>query len=221
MKKNLLFLVCFVLLCMGVYAQKQQMSTYYYQRATLFEELPISSKDIVFLGNSITDGCEWNELFNNTHIKNRGISGDITVGVLQRLDPILKGKPSKLFLMIGVNDISRGVSADTITDNIAQIIREIRLKSPVTKVYLQSILPFDGENGRFKNLSGRLPVAVTANKLLAELADKEKITYIDLYSHFVDDSTGKLHKKYSNDGLHLMGSGYLLWRDLIRKYVDE
>ena len=47
-----------------------------YQRwRSLFEVLPVYSSDIVFLGNSITDGCEWAELFNNRHVKNRGISG--------------------------------------------------------------------------------------------------------------------------------------------------
>ena len=48
-------------------------SEYNYQRRSLFEVLPVLSSDIVFLGNSITDGCEWAELFNNRHVKNRGI----------------------------------------------------------------------------------------------------------------------------------------------------
>ncbi|MGL5562350.1 MAG: sialate O-acetylesterase, partial [Tannerellaceae bacterium] len=39
--------------------EARKYSTYYYQRATLFEQLPITSKDIVFVGNSITDGGEW------------------------------------------------------------------------------------------------------------------------------------------------------------------
>ena len=51
-------------------------SEYNLQRRSLFEVLPVYSSDIVFLGNSITDGCEWAELFNNRHVKNRGISGD-------------------------------------------------------------------------------------------------------------------------------------------------
>ena len=48
-------------------------SEYNRQRRSLFEVLPVYSSDIVFLGNSITDGCEWAELFNNRHVKNRGI----------------------------------------------------------------------------------------------------------------------------------------------------
>ena len=46
-----------------------------------------------FCGN----GGEWAELLNNKRVKNRGISGDICQGVYDRLDPILKGKPAKIF----------------------------------------------------------------------------------------------------------------------------
>ena len=64
-------------------------SEYNLQRRSLFEVLPVYSSDIVFLGNSITDGCEWAELFNNRHVKNRGISGDRSGWLLDRLDPIV------------------------------------------------------------------------------------------------------------------------------------
>ena len=122
-----------------VFAQKY--SAFYYQRATLFEELPVTSKDIIFLGNSITNGGEWSELLGNKYVKNRGISGDVCMGVYERLNSILKGKPAKIFLLIGINDVSRGTSADTIVNQIARITRKIKEDSPKTKLYLQSILP--------------------------------------------------------------------------------
>lgn len=75
MKKILLMML--LLASMAGNAQERKYSTFYYQRATLFEELPVTSKDIIFLGNSITNGGEWSELLNNKHVKNRGISGDI------------------------------------------------------------------------------------------------------------------------------------------------
>ena len=113
-------------------AQERKYSTFYYQRATLFEELPVTSKDIIFLGNSITNGGEWSELLNNKHVKNRGISGDICMGVYDRLDAILKGKPAKIFLLIGINDVSRGTSADTIVNRIGMITQKIKQDSPKT-----------------------------------------------------------------------------------------
>ena len=107
-------------------AQEQKHSTFYYQRATLFEALPTSKSDIIFLGNSITNGGEWAELLGNPHAKNRGISGDTTNGVLDRLHVITAGKPSKVFLLIGTNDLSGGLSVDSIAKNIETIVKRIK-----------------------------------------------------------------------------------------------
>ena len=123
MKRIGLIFILLGMICVG-YAQKY--STFYYQRATLFEELPVTSKDIIFLGNSITNGGEWAELLNNKHVKNRGISGDVCMGVYDRLDAILKGKPAKIFLLIGINDVSRGTPADTIVNRIGKIVKKIK-----------------------------------------------------------------------------------------------
>ena len=96
---------------MAVYGQTQKkFSEYYYHKKAHFENLPNTQDEIIFLGNSITDGCEWSELFQDLRIKNRGISGDITEGVLQRLKEVTESKPSKVFIMIGVNDISKKFS---------------------------------------------------------------------------------------------------------------
>src|SRR5690348_1170260 len=93
-------------------------STYYLQRVSHFKTLPKTKGDIIFLGNSITDGAEWSELFNDNKIKNRGISGDITAGVLHRLNEVAERKPDKVFLLIGVNDLARNISTDSILKNL-------------------------------------------------------------------------------------------------------
>ena len=81
-------------------------SAYYHQRLMHFQSLPQTNGDIIFVGNSITDGGEWSELFNDLKIKNRGISGDVTAGVIHRLDEIARRKPAKVFLQIGTNDLA-------------------------------------------------------------------------------------------------------------------
>jgi hypothetical protein len=93
-------------------------TTYYHQRVSMFKKLPMTQGDIIFLGNSITEGGSWGELFGDEKVKNRGISGDFTVGVMQRMDEIVQRKPSKVFLMIGINDLSRNISPDSIVKNI-------------------------------------------------------------------------------------------------------
>lgn len=219
--KRIALLLIGILFALPQFAQQRKYSTFYEQRETLFEELPVTSKDIIFLGNSITNGCEWSELFQTPHVKNRGISGDICMGVYDRLDPIVKGKPAKIFLLIGINNVSRGASADTIVSEIGMIIRKIKRESPKTKLYLQSILPVNDCYGMFEGHTSRWQVVKQINDLLQPLAQKEGATYIDLYTHFVDGDTGKMNPQYTNDGVHLLGRGYLLWRDIVKPYVDE
>lgn len=181
----------------------------------------MTSKDIIFLGNSITNGGEWSELLNNKHVKNRGISGDICMGVYDRLDAILKGKPAKIFLLIGINDVSRGTSADTIVNRIGMITQKIKQDSPKTKLYLQSILPVTDHYKMFGGHTSRWQEVKKINEGLMYLADKENVTYIDLYSHFVDEKTGKMNIEYTNDGLHLLGKGYLKWVDIVKPYINK
>lgn len=217
--KKLLFIIVALTTIISVDAQENRYSTFYYQRATLFEELPITSKDIVFLGNSITNGAEWAELLNNKHVKNRGISGDICMGVYDRLGAILRGKPAKIFLLIGINDVSRGTSADTIVKRIGLIVEKIKQDSPRTKLYLQSVLPVTDYYKMFEGHTSRWQTIPIINQGLKGVAAKEGVTYIDLYSHFVDSKTGKMNPDYTNDGLHLMGRGYKKWVEMIRPYV--
>lgn len=210
-----------VLASVAGHAQERKYPTFYYQRATLFEELPVSSKDIVFLGNSITNGAEWAELFGNKRVKNRGISGDLCMGVYDRLDAVLKGKPAKIFLLIGINDLSRGVSVDTIVSQIGMIAAKIRKDSPKTRLYLQSLLPLTDHYGMFTGHTSRWQEVEKINSGLIRLAEKEKFTYVDLYTHFVDKKTGKMNIDYTNDGLHLMGKGYLKWVEIVKPYITQ
>ncbi|MEG0949084.1 MAG: GDSL-type esterase/lipase family protein [Bacteroidales bacterium] len=214
-------LASFLTISLCSFAQERTYSTYWHQRATLFEILPIHKKDIVFVGNSITDGGEWSELFNNPNVKNRGISGDVSMGVYDRLDAIVKGKPKKIFLLIGVNDLARGTSIDTIANNIALVIDKIKQQTPGTKIYLQSVLPVTDEKNMFSGHTSRGAEIAPLNLLLQQIAVNKSITYIDLYTKFIDPETGKLNVKYSNDGLHLLGAGYQYWATIVKPYISE
>src|SRR5687768_14696187 len=88
----------------------------------LFRSLRNTDKDVVFLGNSITAGVDWNELLQMNEARNRGISGDITFGVLERLNEVIEGKPAKVFILIGINDISRNIPDSLIVENHKKIV---------------------------------------------------------------------------------------------------
>lgn len=204
----------------GILSATAQYGTFYDQRASLFEVLPVDSTNIVFLGNSLTNGCEWHELFGDARIINRGISGDIATGVSNRLDPLIKGKPAKIFLMIGVNDVSHHITADSIATDIAAIVERITTESPSTRLYMQSCLPFNESFNRWKNLVGTQPVILELNSRLQALAAEHGATWINLYPLF-SDGHDNLRPEYTNDGLHLTGQGYLVWKEAIEKYVKE
>ncbi len=193
---------------------------YYYQKKTLFEKLPDTAHEIIFLGDSITDGGNWIEMFQNLRIKNRGISGDVTDGVLSRLSEVTSSKPDKIFLMIGINDLAAGKSEEYVVNNISRIVKKIMNASASTKIYLQSLLPLNRDLGMFPKHTAKTQAVLLINARLKKMAEKYGIVYIDLYSAFTNDGD-KLNPKYTNDGLHLTGDGYILWKSLIKKYVEK
>lgn len=196
-------------------------TTYYHQRASLFKSMPMTSQhDIIFLGNSINDGSEWSELFNDIRIKNRGISGDMTTGIIHRLKEVTDRKPAKVFLMIGINDLGRGVSPDSVVKNILLINDYIKQETPSTKVYIESILPVNPSFGKFAGQVSKVKEILQANVLLRTAAQTHGFAFIDLHSSFVN-AQGYLDSKYTNDGLHLVGAGYQLWRHLIYPKVFD
>lgn len=195
-------------------------NAFYDQRASLFEILPVDSSNIVFLGNSLTNGCEWHELFDNPKVINRGINGDIASGISDRLEAVVKGRPDKIFLMAGINDVSHHISADSIAHDVAAILDTIIARSPDTRIYLQSCLPFNESFHRWKNLEGTQGVIVDLNKRLERLANDRDIVWINLYPLF-SDGNDNLRPELTNDGLHLLGHGYIIWKDAISQYVNE
>lgn len=199
--------------------QKPDFGAYYYHKKSLFELLPNTNNEIILLGDSITDGNEWSELFGSPRLKNRGISGDVTEGVLYRLAEVTESKPAQIFIMIGVNDLAREIPVDTVLSNYDEIIDRIRKDSPKTKIYVQSILPVNDEFPQFSSHSNKTPQIKQANNCLAELAKEKSATFINLFDDF-SIKGDKLNPKYTEDGLHLNGKGYVVWKSIIESYMD-
>lgn len=188
----------------------------YKSRMSLFESLPTVENAVVFVGDSITQRNQWHEFFPGLTVLNRGIDSDRSLGVLKRLDHIISLKPSKIFLMIGINDINDGRDIDHILGNYESIILRIQSELPHTKLYIQSVLPVNNSvynhkinNDHVKNVNSRL----------ADLTAKHDVTFINIYPHVLKDN--EFDEKYTVDGCHLSGEGYLAWVNLIRDYVVE
>lgn len=193
---------------------------YWDQKTSLFDVLPVNSDDIVFLGNSITDGGEFAELFDMPNIKNRGIRSDVITGVEKRLTQVTAGHPAKIFLLIGINDVSHGLTVDQLATRYERLVRKIREQTPDTRLYIQSVMPINNDFNRYKNLKGREKVIPALNSRLQTIAAQNGAEYVDL-TKALESAPNKLNPKYTNDGLHLNGPGYRAWARAIRNLVKQ
>jgi len=212
-----LFLASATLAQTRTYDTLPNLPEHYAERYEVFKKEPIVMGQIIMVGNSITEGGHWKVLLNDSTIINRGISGDVTFGVLNRLKEITDRKPSKLFLLIGINDLSRNTPDEVIIKNIFVIVEKIQAASPSTTIYVQSIFP---TNESFKNLNEKFVEKsthiITVNKQLSKHAEERKYVFVDLYSYFIDDQ-GRMNGKFTSDGLHLTPAGYAQWTEILKK----
>jgi lysophospholipase L1-like esterase len=186
----------------------------YLKKIEAFKTEGITKKDFVFLGNSITAGTDWAKLLDLPNAKNRGISGDITFGVLERLDQVISGKPAKVFVLIGINDISRNIPDSLILRNYKNIISRIKEGSKKTKIYFYTLLPVNSAFNKFKNHYGKDEHILWLNSEIRKLAGK-RVTIIDLYAHFTD-AEKHLKAELTADGLHLKPEGYQIWAEVLK-----
>lgn len=178
--------------------------TDYPYRISVFKRDPLQYGDIVFLGNSITEhGNDWGSRFDNAKVKNRGISGDTTEGVLQRLNEITYYKSEKVFLLIGFNDlIINSITSEYISENIISIVKNIHENSPNTKIYVQTVLP---------STRTYLKEKINAiNSLLVAAENSNEYQLVDLHNEFTTNE-GLMNMSYSTDGVHLNEEGYGVW----------
>lgn len=187
---------------------------YYDQKLSLFESMDKRDNAVVWLGDSITDGGEWGELFAGIIALNRGISADNTFGVLNRLYEVTRHKPGKIFLLIGINDIAKETPVKTILDNYRKIVLKIKEDSPDTEIWLQTLLPTNASFTDFPKHQHKEADIMAVNQGIKTIASELKTRLLDLHTAFKDES-GNLRPSFTNDGLHLTGAGYQHWKKII------
>ena len=181
-----------------------------------FKSNPLNYGDIVFLGNSITwGGKDWSKRLKHPNIRNRGIGGDVTDGVLARIDEITYFKPKAVFLLIGINDLwnnnnPNDPSAEYIANNIIQIAQVINAETPKTKIYVQTVLPIEKEQYKTSILK--------VNEIIKANEKENPYQIVDLYSIFVNEN-GLIRKELSTDGIHLNEKGYDAWVEFIKPII--
>ena len=196
------------------------LSFYAFPQKTKALLKPDTSNEIVFLGNSITSVGKWQTLIPNKTVINKGLSGDLTKGILSRLPKIISKKPGKIFIMIGVNDIKIGTAIPSITANCRKMIQMIKAESPGTTIYMQSVLPVNQPMlaaiyKRLNNIE-----IYKLNKQLKKICRNNRVKYINLHP-IMRDGAGQLKAELSTDGLHLKPEAYVMWVNFLhsKKYL--
>ena len=232
MKKMLLISLVINIICIPLaliyiirkiqFYKNESKSTYSYNtfqaiKNSEYRLLTTDTSSIVFLGDSYTQNFDVSEFFNSANIKNRGIIGDGINQLRDRINNILAGRPKKIFILIGINDLLSGVPVQTVARGIDSLTLKIKQNSPSTNIYIQSVIPTN-----WKIYATNEPVLSKINmlnQLLKEVSKMRGGIYIDLYNLFL--GKGGIKPEYdSGDNLHLNGNGYLVWRDALRSYIN-
>ncbi|CAC5340052.1 MULTISPECIES: SGNH/GDSL hydrolase family protein [Planktothrix] len=152
---------------------------------------------------------------------NQGISGETSAGLLKRVKLFDITQPETIFVMIGINDLIRGIDDSTLLNNYREIIRDLRWVHPDTQIVVQSILPHSDKNSNWEGRERLLKISNQRirhlNQELKFIAQEEGAYFLNLHSLFTD-ADGNLRPELSTDGLHLNQQGYLVWSSALKIY---
>ena len=185
-------------------------------RVAKFEAEPVVTERVIFFGNSITQGGDWARLTGDSTAINRGIGADLTLSLLERVADVIRRKPSKLFILVGINDISKDIPDAVIAAEYRALVDSVRTQSPGTKVFVQSILPLNPTVKNFPQHYDKQDHVVAVNRLLRRIAKETGATYVDLWPVVVD-AKHHLDARLTGDGLHLNSQGYERWVAYLKK----
>lgn len=187
-------------------------------------EVEVSPTDnFLFLGDSITEYYSLEEYYDNLPVVNSGIAGNKTTDILNDMkNRIYQYNPTKVFLLIGTNDLdsSEDDIIDTTFDNIKKIIEEIKENRSEATIYVESIYPVNNiiENSVIGNRTNEK--IQDLNEKLSNYCDDENCKYINLYDDLIDED-GVLKEQYTEDGLHLNSLGYVVITRELLPYLNE
>ncbi len=178
-------------------------------------------ENIVFLGDSITEWYPLGELYeNNIPIVNSGKAGYRTFELLPELKELVyQYNPTKVFILIGTNDINTHSGKKKLVNNVEKMIKRIKIHRAQCKIYIQSIYPVNKEDNQKENEIENKEIK-EVNQKIKKICKKHNVTYIDVYKYLIDEE-GYLDLQYTKDGLHLNDLGYLKVTKVLTPYVEE
>lgn len=166
--------------------------------------------DVAFLGDSLTDGYDLERYYPQYLTANRGIGGDTTFGLENRLKVSAYDlKPKVVVMLIGANNF------DTMLDNYERILEGLRDNLPDSKIVLLSLTSMGGNWGKNNHKAAYNNVSI---KLLSE---KYGYEFVDLYSPLFNLETGEIRAEYTTDGGHLTPEGYEVFTNTVTPVLKK
>ncbi len=208
-------ILCLTVVCVFAGCKDSQSTEYDLIKKTKMRNYEFLNKraqkgQIVLIGDSIIELYP-EEMLGQTDVRvyNRGISGDCSDRMLERLDSnALNISPSQIFILVGTNDLSRGISADTVADNISKAIDRC-IVAGVKDIVISSLLPVNKDVSS-KMVGSRNNRQINdLNAKIAKLCEEKNVIYLDV-NPVVADENGNFDRKYTYDGLHPNANGYAL-----------
>lgn len=193
---------------------QKAIQEYYNSKIAMYESENEKYKDyevdVAFLGDSLTDGYDLEKYYPQYLTVNRGIGGDTTFGLENRLKTsVYDLKPKVAVLLIGANNF------DTMFDNYERILIGLKDNLPETKIVLLSLTSMGGKWGKNNQKAAYNNVKI---KLLAE---KYGYEFVDLYTPLFNLETGEIYAEYTSDGGHLTPAGYEVLTNTVTPVLEK
>lgn len=179
--------------------------------------------DVVFMGNSITDG--WDdahpEFFTDNNFLCRGIAGQVSSQMLCRFrSDVINLRPKIAVILAGVNDIALNngpIQEVHIVENIASMVDLARANG--IKPVVCSPLPADRFwwNPDFKDAA---PKIASLREALRQMCARMEVPFVDYYPALATPS-GAIDDRYSDDAIHPNRAGYDIMEPIIMATLDN
>ena len=182
-------------------------------RRRLFDAVPVPARRVLFIGDSITEGGLWGDLFPEIPTTNRGIGGEGTIDLLERVESTIND-PIAVSLLIGTNDLhGPREHRDTaqIIERTDEIVRRVRASAPEVLILVNSLFP------RTEYFAAKIRAI---NVGYRQSAARHGAEYVDAWPALADDA-GAMKPGLSWDNVHLTPAGYLAWAEVLRPYLES
>lgn len=184
-----------------------------------------NDENIIFFGDSLVSKYDIEKFYPKQNVVNKGVSGNKTENLLERINrDVYEYNPSKVIVLIGINDLKDNVDQEDILLNIKTIINGIKNNRKYSEIYIQSLYPVNSQKIKDEKLEYAYDLKnediKKLNSGLKSLCEQQNVKYINVYPSLIDKN-GNMKKMYTSDGLHLSNLGYLKVTSVLKKYVEE